>query len=117
MYKVYINGLLTELNNHSFAIAINGLTASCPSFTDDISLFDSYSSSLQSSMDNYYNYSLRWRYELSHTKSSVVTFCEDKRTHTSQMNEREWKLGSIEYKILGLQKTVLDPALQTLTIT
>ena len=26
MYKVYINGLLNELNNHNFGISIDGLT-------------------------------------------------------------------------------------------
>ena len=35
---MYINGLPTELDNHSLAIAINGLTVSCPSFADDILL-------------------------------------------------------------------------------
>ena len=48
MYKMYIIGLLTELNNQSFAITINGVTASCSSFTDDISLLQLYPSSLQS---------------------------------------------------------------------
>ena len=109
-FTVFINGSMTELNRHSFAIAFNGLTVPCPSLADDISLFDLYPSSLQSSMDNCYDYSLNWRYEFNHTKivwSLLVTIKEPEK---SQMNEREWKLGSkkvdelYEYKNLGVTK-------------
>ena len=62
MYKVYINGLLTERNNHSFAIVINVFTFSCPSFADDSSLLALYPSFLQTFMDDCYEYSLKWRY-------------------------------------------------------
>ena len=50
------------------------------------------------------------RYEFRHTKIGVVTFGEDKRTHKSQMNEGEWKLGfenvyePYEYKNLGVTR-------------
>ena len=71
MYKVFINGLLVELNSHSFSIAVNGLTVSCLSFADDISLLDQYPSSLQISMDSCYDYNLKWRYEFNHTKTSL----------------------------------------------
>ena len=63
-------------------------------FYDDISLLDSYPSSLRISMDDCSDYSLQWRYEFSPTKTGVVIFGEDKRTHKSQMNEIEWKPGS-----------------------
>ena len=61
-------------------------------------------------MENCYDYRLNWRYEFNHTKSGVVTFGEDKQTHKSKRNEREWKLGSKkvgelhEYKNLGVAK-------------
>ena len=38
IYKVYINALLNTLTNHAYAIFINGLHVSSPSFADDISL-------------------------------------------------------------------------------
>ena len=91
MYKVYINGRLTEINNHSFAIVINRLTLSSPSFADDISLLTLYPSFLQTFMNDCYDYSLKWRYEVNHPKSGTVTFGEAKRTHCTQMNERESK--------------------------
>ena len=42
MYKVYINSLLVELTQHSFAISINMLSIPSPSFADDISLLPTY---------------------------------------------------------------------------
>ena len=42
MYKVYINGLLNVLSNHCYAIFINGLSLSFPSFADDISLISAF---------------------------------------------------------------------------
>ena len=85
MYKVYINGLPTELNNDSFVVAINGLNVSCPFSADEISLLDLYPSSFQNSMDN----RLKWNYEFNHANSAVITFGEDKRAHKRQMNVRE----------------------------
>ena len=38
MYKVYINAPLNTLTNHAYAIFINGLRLSSPSFADDIFL-------------------------------------------------------------------------------
>ena len=57
MYKVHINGVLTEISNHSFAIAVNGLTVSRLNFGDDIPLLDS-NPSLQISMASCYKHSL-----------------------------------------------------------
>ena len=47
MYKVYVNGLLTVLSNHCYAILINGLRVPSPSFADDISLLTLYPSFLK----------------------------------------------------------------------
>ena len=41
-----------------------------------------------------YEYSIKWRYEFNHIKSSVVTFGEGKLAHYENMNEREWLLGN-----------------------
>ena len=42
MYKVYINSLLNELSEHNFAICINSIELSVPSFADNISLLVLY---------------------------------------------------------------------------
>ena len=62
MYKVYINALLSTLTNHAYAIFINGLPVSSPSFADDISLLTTQQSFLAVLMHICYCYSLKWRY-------------------------------------------------------
>ena len=101
---MYINGLLTEIN-HSFAIVINRLSLSSSSFADDISLLALY--------PNFYGRLLRLQFKVEVNKWSSVTFGEDKGTHCTRMNEREWKLGfqnvdePYEYKNLGVTKNYI----------
>ena len=59
MYRVYINGLLNVLSNHCYAIFINGLSLSSPSFADDISLITLHASFLQFLMTKCFRYSLQ----------------------------------------------------------
>ena len=110
MYKVYINGLLNVLSNHCYAIFINGLSLSSPSFADDISPITLHASCLQSLMTKFFRYNLRWRYEFNHTKSGPVTFGESKPLHLdlAAMQHRKWVSGDdnvdqlYEYKNLGI---------------
>ena len=81
MYKVHINSLLNVLSNHCYAIFISGLSLSCASFADDISLITLHDSFLQSLMTECFRYSLQWRYEFNHRKSGAVTFGESKPSH------------------------------------
>ena len=74
MYKVYINGLWTEINNHRSAVVINRLALFGPSFADDISLLTLYPSFLHTFVDDSYDYSLKLRYEFNHTKSGTIIF-------------------------------------------
>ena len=110
MYKVYINSLLNVLSNHCYAIFISGLSLSCPSFADNISLVTLHASFLQSLMTKCVRYSLQWRHEFNHTKSGVVTFGESKPSHLTAMQNRNWVLGDdnvdelYEYKNLGILK-------------
>ena len=110
MCKVYINSLLNVLSNHCYAIFISGLSLSCPSFADDISLITLHASFLQSFMTKCFRYSLQWRYEFNHTKSGGVTFGESKPSHLGALQSRNWVLGDdnvdelYEYKNLGILK-------------
>ena len=90
LYQAYINGLLNVLSNHCYAIFINGLSLSSPSFADDISLITLNASFLQSLMTKCLRYSLQWRYEFNHTKSRIVTFGESKPLHLAAMQSRKW---------------------------
>ena len=113
MYKVYINGLLTELTSHSCALSLNNLSLSSPSFADDTSLLSIYPSFLHVFMQICYNYSLKWRYEFNHSKSGVVAFGETRLVHCIAMKERKWILGNdnvnelYEYKNLGVVKNYI----------
>ena len=113
MYKVYINSLLNELTNHCYAISINQLSLPSPSFADGIALLALYPTFLTSLMGMCYKYSTKWRYEINHTKSGVVTYGETKPVHFEEMKEREWILGDgtvdelYEYKNLGVLKNYI----------
>ena len=60
MYKVYIKNSLNELSKHNFAICINSMKLSAPSFADNISLLESYPTFLQHLMNIAYENSLKW---------------------------------------------------------
>ena len=60
-----------------------------------------------------YDYSLKWRYEFSHSKSGVVAVGETRLVHCIAMKERKWILGNdnvnelYEYKNLGVVKNYI----------
>ena len=72
-YKVYINVMLIPLSNHAYALNINSLSLSSPSFADDVSLLAIQPSFPRVLMQMCYCYSLKWRYEFNNSKSGVVT--------------------------------------------
>ena len=110
MWKLYVNGLLTVLSNHCYAILFNGLRVPSPSFADDISLLTLHLSFLMTIMNICNRYGIKWRYDLNHSKSGVVTFGETKPNHFESLKNREWLLGDTkveelyEYKNLGVLK-------------
>ena len=85
--------LLNTLTNHAYAILINGLRVSSPSFTDDISLLTTQQSFLAVLMHICYCYSLKWRYEFNNSKTGVVTFGETKAVYYQSIKTLEWILG------------------------
>ena len=111
MYRVYINGLLNWLTQHSCALSLNSVGLTSPSFADDISLLSIYPIFLSTLMNLCYAYSIKWRYESNHVKSCIVTFGESKRVHSEAMIECTWVLGGesvIElYKTLGVVKNYI----------
>ena len=112
-FKIYINILLVELTQHSFAISINMLSLPSPSFVADITLLATYPTFLSTFMNLCYEYSIRWRYEVHNDKSSIVNFGETKRIHCQSSKQRNWVLGNetvderYEYKNLGVVKNYI----------
>ena len=123
MYKVYVNNLLNVLSNHCYAIFINGLSLSSPSFADDVSLITLHASFLQSLMTKCFRYNLWWKYKFNHTKSEAVTFGESKPLYLAAMQSRKWVLGDDNVDELykhrkpwNFKKTMSIPFLPTLMI-
>ena len=110
MYKVYVNSLFCVLTNHGYAIFRTGLRIPSPSFADDITLLSLHHSFLKTFMSICYKYDIKWRYELNHANSGIVTFGESKPQHFESMKNRVWLLVDIivdelyEYKNLGVLK-------------
>ena len=72
MYKVYVDGILCVINNHCFAIFINGLRIPSPSLADDITLHALHPSFFKTFMSICYKYGIKWRYEFNYSKSGIV---------------------------------------------
>ena len=89
-------------------MCIRSLQLTSPSFADDIILLALHPSFLGVFMDMCHQYSIKWRYELDHTKCGVVTFGESTTLHFQSVRERVWKLGIdivdevYEYKNFGI---------------
>ena len=101
---------MEELSSHSYAVFINSIKLTSPTFADDILLLALQPSFFQTFMKICFRYSLKWRYEFDNSKSGVVTFEETKSTHFKSMQDRKWFLGEssadelYEYKNLGVTK-------------
>ena len=110
MYKISINSLLEELSSHSYAVFINSIKLTSPTFADDISFIALQPSFLQTFLKICFQYSLKWRYEFNNSKSGLVTFGETKSIHFKSMQDRKCLLGEsnvdelYEYKNLGVTK-------------
>ena len=72
MYKIYINSLIEELSSHSYAVFINSIKLTSPTFAADISLLALQPSFFQTFMKICFQYSLKWRYEFNNSKSGIV---------------------------------------------
>ena len=113
MCKVYINGLLNKLTQHSCALSLYSISLTSPSFADHISLLSIYPTFLSSLMNLCHAYSIKWWYEFNHVKSGIITFGESKRVHSEAMKECTWVLGGesvaelYEYKNLGVVKNYI----------
>ena len=112
MYKVYIDSLLVELTQHSFAFSIS---IPSPSFADEISLLATYPTSLSTFMNLCYEYSIKWRYNMNFImiKGALSLLEEQNKSHYQSFKQRNWVLGNesvderYEYKYLGVVKNYI----------
>ena len=74
LYLVYINELITDLQDCNLGTKIMSTPVSNPSFADDIALLAISPSNLQNMIDMVYRYCQSWRIEVNVKKSSVIVF-------------------------------------------
>lgn len=75
LYLVFINDLLTELEDSSKNIGVLNVPSSCPSLADDISCINLFPIGLQLLLNTAFMYSNKWRFRFNATKSCVLVFC------------------------------------------
>ena len=76
LYLIYINDLISELEQSGAGICLGGYSISSLSVSDDMVLLSFSRKGLQTLMDICYRYSYKWRYLYNPTKCSVVVFNE-----------------------------------------
>ena len=81
LYLIYINDLISELEQSGAGICLGGYSISSLSVADDMVLLSFSRKGLHTLMDICYRYSCKWRYLYNPTKCSVVVFNETKHHH------------------------------------
>ena len=106
LYLIYINDLISELQNSSYGLSIGHISVCAPTVADDMLLLSLSIKSLQNMIDICYNYSCRWRFQYNPSKCAVIVFNETKRS--SLKAQRTFTIVSHvisevhEYKHLGV---------------
>ncbi|XP_071177954.1 uncharacterized protein [Mytilus edulis] len=80
LYLIYINDLIDILSTSGKGDVMLELNVGCPVQADDIALISPTFSGMQYMIDICYNYSVKWKFEFSPSKSQVLIF--SKRTET-----------------------------------
>ena len=91
--KVFINQLLREICQLKLCASLFSCDLSCPSFADDMTLVACYPSCVNVIMQLACWYSCNWRYQFSHTKTSMAAFGESSAEHSNNKQTRNWSLG------------------------
>ncbi|VDI62406.1 Hypothetical predicted protein [Mytilus galloprovincialis] len=83
LYLIYINDLIDILSTSGKGAVMLDLNVGCPVQADDIALISPTFSGMQCMIDICYNYSVKWKFEFSPSKSQVLIF--SKRTETIEI--------------------------------
>ena len=80
LYLVYINALITELQESNLGTKVMFTTVSNPSFADDISLTAFFPINLQKMTDIVYKYCKTWCIDINVNKSNVIVFSKKRQS-------------------------------------
>lgn len=85
LYKLYINDLLTELEENGMGQYIGTNFTGCPTCADDIILLSSTEEEMQSMLDTSKRYSDKHRYKIHPTKSVTINKYSNSKTTKSEV--------------------------------
>ena len=77
IYQVFLNELLQQLKQNQHGSIIYGIDTTCPSFADDITTVALYKPSLNNLLMIAHNYSMKWLFDFSATKSGWMLWGKD----------------------------------------
>ena len=77
LYQVYVNELLQMLKSNTHGLMVDDINVTCPSFADDIATGALYKSGLNSHLTLAHDYSVKWHFEFSQSKSVWMLWGED----------------------------------------
>ena len=69
LYQVYVNELLQRIKSNTHGLMIDDIKVTCTSFADDIATGALYKGGLNSHLALAHDYSVKWHFEFSHSKS------------------------------------------------
>ena len=88
-FNIFINDLLLSLKNMNEGVAIGNLKLNSFAYADDVNLFCSSASGLQSLIDVCHNYSITWRFKFGIRKTKCMIYGNN--LHPSPP---KWRMGS-----------------------
>ena len=74
LYKIFVNDLISELNNSEIGASLFDLNVSCVAYADDIALIATYHTSMQKLLHMAFQHSQRWQYKYNSKKCEVICF-------------------------------------------
>ena len=82
LYTIYINDLLTKIQENRYGLYIGDINVTCPAHADDICILSIFKTGLNELMKIADEYSYKWRYLFNHSKTVVVIWGKDRQPHT-----------------------------------
>ena len=94
LFLVFIDDLIEELKNTKAGIFLGSLYFGSPMFADDLTMLSRLKSGLDRMLKTAWEYSQKWRFNFSVTKTVILIFGESQQEHEANIRSRTWKLGS-----------------------
>jgi hypothetical protein len=94
LFLIFIDDLIEQLKNTKAGIFLGSLYFGSPMFADDLTMLSRPKSGLDRMLKTAWEYSQKWRFNFSVTKTVILIFGESQQEHEANNRSRSWKLGS-----------------------